>query len=85
MKNHVISELSKALLLLLAILLIVYMEHSRYELKANQFDLDESAVIHHKKNYLKSYPNVNEVCSLYSDKLGKRKQASISVNVFLFF
>ena len=77
MKNNVTIEISKAIFLALSIVIIIYIEHSRYERKANQFDLDESAKIHHDKNYLiKSSLYSSQICPMYTAKLSKTKTKS---------
>ena len=67
MEKIIVVEVFKAFF----VMLIIYIEQSRYESKANQFLLSDSSLIPDKNNYNPKLSENTEKCSLYPKNLGK--------------
>jgi hypothetical protein len=76
MKDLIVKESIKCLLFLFTIIIVINFMHKRRERVGNQFSLDESVQIYHRKNYSvlmnKNNQGQPKTCPLYSTELGKK-------------
>ncbi len=82
MKNKLHAEIFKGILTIFSILLIIYLEQTRYEINANQFLLSDSNLIHEKINSNKRFSNIN-ACELYPKTLGEFRYENLCLEKWL--